>query len=320
MIYAPVLIPTLNRYEHLKQCLESLSRCTWADKTEVYVALDYPPQDKWDVYAPGWEICRDWLRSVGDMGFKKLHVIEREENYGTWRPGDKGNGECLRNYISNYYDRYIYTEDDNVFSPNFLEFMDKGLEKFEDDENVYSLIGFRWYFPIKTDGNTYMRITTDFTPWGTGYWVKKKDSINQKWFKKQLILRNVVRLYRQYGPGIVGSLFEFARSEHRNDIIIDMHIRAYLMITGKHVLVPTESLVKNIGCDGTGGMPVSNEDMQALYDSTPMSYDSHFEYIGTGYEDYEYNNNLYLSEREWQGKRFFNKRLIKKIIKYISSR
>lgn len=24
MIYAPVLIPTLNRYEHLKQCLESL--------------------------------------------------------------------------------------------------------------------------------------------------------------------------------------------------------------------------------------------------------------------------------------------------------
>ena len=44
--FAPVLIPTLNRYEHFKRCLESLERCTWAEKTDVYVALDFPPSDK----------------------------------------------------------------------------------------------------------------------------------------------------------------------------------------------------------------------------------------------------------------------------------
>ena len=47
MLYAPVVIPTLNRFEHFKQCLESLERCNNADKTEVYVALDYPPSDKY---------------------------------------------------------------------------------------------------------------------------------------------------------------------------------------------------------------------------------------------------------------------------------
>lgn len=38
MTHAPVGIVTPNRYEHFKQCLESLERCTGADKTEVHVA------------------------------------------------------------------------------------------------------------------------------------------------------------------------------------------------------------------------------------------------------------------------------------------
>ncbi len=45
--YAPVLIPTLNRYEHFKRCLESLELCTGADKTDVYVGLDFPPSEKY---------------------------------------------------------------------------------------------------------------------------------------------------------------------------------------------------------------------------------------------------------------------------------
>lgn len=319
MIYAPVVIPTLNRYEHLKQCLESLSRCTWADKTEVYVALDYPPQDKWDKYAPGWEKNRDWLRSVGDMGFKKLHLIERTENYGTWMPGDKGNGKYLVEEISKQYDRYIYSEDDNVFSPNFLEYMDKGLEKFEDDEKVDSLIGFRWYFPIKTNGNTFMRISTDYTPWGVGYWIKKKPKLNSQWFRNELSLSKLLKLYKKWGAGTVGSWLGFASSKREDEIMVDMHFKAYVMITDKQVIVPTVSLVKNIGLDGSGNMPQNNEEMQSYYDSTPMSAEEHFDFIGTGYENFEYNNQLYLKEREWRTKWFYHKRLVKKIAGYILS-
>ena len=47
MIYSPVIITTLNRHEHFRQCLESLERCTDADKTNVYVALDYPPSERY---------------------------------------------------------------------------------------------------------------------------------------------------------------------------------------------------------------------------------------------------------------------------------
>ena len=38
----PVLVSTLCRAEHFERCLESLAANTWALRTPVYVALDYP--------------------------------------------------------------------------------------------------------------------------------------------------------------------------------------------------------------------------------------------------------------------------------------
>ena len=47
MSYAPVLITTCNRYEHLKRCVESLSKCTLASETDLIISVDYPPSDKY---------------------------------------------------------------------------------------------------------------------------------------------------------------------------------------------------------------------------------------------------------------------------------
>lgn len=52
MNYAPVIIPTLNRYDHFIKCLESLEKCSGAEYTEVFVALDFPPSNK---YIEGWK-------------------------------------------------------------------------------------------------------------------------------------------------------------------------------------------------------------------------------------------------------------------------
>ena len=51
MKYAPIYIPTLNRFGHLKKCLESLMANSWASKTDVFIALDFPPSEK---YKEGW--------------------------------------------------------------------------------------------------------------------------------------------------------------------------------------------------------------------------------------------------------------------------
>ena len=45
MKYAPVIIPTLCRYEHFVRCVESLKKNTWAKYTDIYIGLDYPKKD-----------------------------------------------------------------------------------------------------------------------------------------------------------------------------------------------------------------------------------------------------------------------------------
>ncbi len=318
MKYAPVLIPTLNRYDHFRKCIESLSRCTWADQTEVYVALDYPPSEK---YVEGWNKNKEFLENCGDLGFKKLHVIERDHNYGIWHDGDEGNLGCLVSDVDKRYDCYILTEDDNVFSPNFLEFMNKGLERFEDDEKVLCLCAFRWFFPIKNNGNTYFRSGVSNTPWGVGYWTKKQKAIpdlNYKWFRSQLTISNLIKVYKNSGPGFMNAFIEFSNADPRHAMPTDAHIGIYMALTGMHQIIPMESLVRNIGLDGSGvSMPKNNTEMERLYDSIPTSQDEHFEFLGSGYEFFEENQEIYRKARNYQSKKYYFVHFFRKLVRLV---
>ena len=113
MIYAPVIIPTLNRYEHFCKCLESLEVCTGAEYTDVYIALDYPPSDK---YVDGWKKVDAFLQEKEkNNNFKSLIVYRRKENYFF---SDKGNLKTAIEDLPRTVERFIYSEDDNIFSPN----------------------------------------------------------------------------------------------------------------------------------------------------------------------------------------------------------
>ena len=58
MIYAPVAVWTLNRYEHLRCCIDSLKKNKYAIDTEVYISLDFPPSEG---YQEGYDKVRAYL-------------------------------------------------------------------------------------------------------------------------------------------------------------------------------------------------------------------------------------------------------------------
>jgi len=81
-------IPTLNRIEHFSRCLDSLEGCTGADKTDVFIGLDYPPTDE---YVEGWKkICEYLKNKEKNNGFKSLTVVRRSYNYGITGAGSNG--------------------------------------------------------------------------------------------------------------------------------------------------------------------------------------------------------------------------------------
>lgn len=290
MIYAPVLIPTVNRYQHFKDCIESLSRCTWADKTDVYVAVDYPPSEK---YWEGYKQIKDYLDNCGDLGFKSLNVKYRETNYFYT---EKGNLGALIDEVEINYDRYIVSEDDNIFSPNFLVYIDKGLEKFKNDNSVFAINGYRHFYPIKYGNNTFYRQNVDFSAWGYGIWKDRTDSIewfcNDNGFYKTFSFSKAKKMFKNGTNRFCGYLH--LATKRKKEMITDNLLSIYMAIHDMDVVMPTISMVRNQGWDDSGiHCPTSDKELAEKHLKQEISYDVNFEYIGSGFEYYDENKKIY---------------------------
>lgn len=256
MKYAPLYITTLCRYKHFYNCVESLKRNSWASNTDVFIGFDYPPSEK---YRSGWEKIKEYLNTSDFSMFASFTVLEREKNYGS-----SANSRATREYmLSLGYDRWIYVEDDLEFSPNFLEYIDKCLDYYEDDPEVVGVTGYS--YPVEwnvSDGATCFKQKFNASVWGTGHWVEKRkpvaDFLRNQGLKKSLekVLKN--RLYED--------MIDTAKIEYFNEAFSlvhylkknwmrttsDMGVRAYLAVENKYYITPIISKVRNRGFDGSG--------------------------------------------------------------------
>lgn len=314
MIYAPVIIPTLNRFEHFKICLESLEQCTGADKTDVFIGLDYPPSEK---YKEGWEKIDNYLQGKEKQNhFNKLIVIRRDKNYGI--QGEESNFNCLTREIFKINDRVIFSEDDNVFSPNFLDYINKGLEKFKDDQSVLAINGYRHFYPIKKDSNTFIRQNVDFSAWGYGVWrdrFKTWSSLDKNYFKNFLSLKKIFQIKRENGNHRAFNFWSYALSKEKIHMS-DSPLSIYAKLENMDIIMPSEvSLVRNIGWDGSG-VHCQRKDLQINHTNQPISDKSTFEFIGTGFENYERNMEIFKTYSYVKiSNRLFWKRFLKCLIK-----
>ena len=254
MIYAPVIITTLCRYKHLKKGLDSLAVNPWAKYTDVYIALDFPPSEK---YREGYERTRDMLRSYAGEAFKSFNVIARESNYGPSR----NFRALIESIVDLGYDRWIQAEDDIEFSPNFIEYMDKCLEYFEDDDSVLSVCGYS--YPL--DWNTTERSTAfltqaTYSAWGTGEWRRKEEVARKDLTENQYLMKS---RRRAFDDGVVDRMIAGRRAEYVAYVTLgaggsgmestaDVACGPYLMLSGKSVVVPCVTKTRNNGFDNTG--------------------------------------------------------------------
>ena len=269
LIYAPVLIPTLNRYDHFVRCLESLEECTGAEKTDVYVALDYPPSEH---YREGWKRIDAYLHEKeNNNGFNHLIVYRRETNYFF---SGKGNLTTAIKDLPECIDRYIISEDDNIFSPNFLEYVNDGLEKFENDPNCLAVCGYN-YQGVKLNGYNYnCYLSREYSAWGVGSWKKKREKLEYIFkidYAKFIMSKweNIWKLYKNE-PRLLNTIL---LNLDCGKIFGDTMLVSYQYLNNKYSLFPKTSKIRNMGFDGTGTsiFEVDNSYMSQIIDS-----ESHF--------------------------------------------
>ncbi len=262
MIYAPVIIPTLNRIEHLKRCIESLKNNNFAIFTELYIALDYPPSDR---YVEGYNRVRAYLEE-GIEGFKEVHLIIRDKNYGPIL-----NGRDLERIILEKYDRYIFTEDDNEFSPCFLEYMDTGLERYENDHDIIAICADRTTFS-DYDTSADLVKATYFSAYGYGTWKSKIEdinrTINREYIESICCSRSKMRRLRENDIRTVSFLAStllrkepIYQTETGEVPLIDTSYMIYACAEQKYSIFCPKTMVRNWGYDGSGANCVEDRPM-----------------------------------------------------------
>ena len=156
MKLAPVILFTYNRPNHIKRNIESLLKNKEAGQSDLFVFSDAPKkeEDKLKV-----EQVREYLSTITQ--FQSVTIVKREFNYGLGKNIIDGVTEIVATY-----GKVIVLEDDLVVSPYFLEYMNEGLELYENDDSVISIHGY--VYPVKEKlPETFFLKGADCLGWGT---------------------------------------------------------------------------------------------------------------------------------------------------------
>lgn len=267
--YAPVLVTTLNRYGHFKRCIESLSKCTHAEKTELVIGVDYPPSEK---YKEGWKQICEFVPNI--KGFKKVTVFYRETNFGAGP-----NNVALKKYAREQYNSFIFTEDDNEFSPNFLDYMNKALAAFEDNPKVFGICGYN-YAQIDMAGyEKEYYYSHEMSAWGWGSWFNDKcdkiqTEIRTPGYLMKLIKNVPFKTFISNGAKRCKLLYEVGKG-----FTGDGYYTYYEWNNDMYCVFPTLSLVRNIGHDGSGAHcnPIENDIFATQTIDDKKTFDSNFD-------------------------------------------
>lgn len=154
---APVVLFCYKRPEILKQTVDALKRNYLAKDSELFIFSDGAKKDE-DISVI--TAVRDYLKTI--TGFKKVIIREAAQNRGLATSIVEGVTEII-----NKYNKVIVLEDDLVTSPNFLNYMNEGLDYFQSNPKIFSITGFS--IPMKglNEDSIYLTQRANSCGWGT---------------------------------------------------------------------------------------------------------------------------------------------------------
>ena len=235
----PVFISVYDRPKHFSKCINSLLRNVGASETTVYISSDGPKCEKSEIYV---NEVRKVISSI--TGFKELNVQA---------PKDNTNGVIAHEFLTEIKRKFgavIATEDDNIFGRYALKYYNDGLKYFWNDDSVHYVCGYT-YPGLKFKEQRYILVRS-FSAWGIGLWDHK--DIRQFSDHKK-IAQEILSDWDYYSkvnstfPNIPPMLIPMAEGRIKaNDIVRS----AKLVACDAKSIFPTNSVVENIGRDGSG--------------------------------------------------------------------
>lgn len=239
MELAPVAVFVYNRPAHTRKVLAALQQNDLASKSDLFIFADGL---KVPAHASGVKEVREIISSVA--GFRSVHVVERESNYGCARSITSGISSLLETHS-----RIIVVEDDVVVAPYFLKYINEALALYQDQEEVCCVHGYM--YPVQASlPETFFVKGADI--WGWGTW-KRAWALYEYDAAKLLRQLKEQKLTREFDFDGCFGFTRMLEDQARGKLDTwDVQWYASAFLNGKLTLYPSVSLVKNIGFDSSG--------------------------------------------------------------------
>ncbi|HEE9033205.1 MULTISPECIES: glycosyltransferase [Bacillus cereus group] len=241
---APVIIFVYNRPEHTIKTIEALSENELARESDVFIFSDAA---KNEASFEKVKAVRDYIDTIEEKKyFKSLTIKKAQENKGLAKSVMNGVSEII-----NKYGKVIVLEDDLITTPDFLAYMNEGLNYYDALEKVWSISGYN--IPIRFPKSYKSDIYYSYRgcSWGWATWKNRWDQVD--WDVKDYIeFKKNRRLRNQFNRG--GRDMSNMLDAQMEGKIDSWAIRWCYTQSKKNMFTvyPVKSRVRNIGLDGSG--------------------------------------------------------------------
>jgi hypothetical protein len=245
MTRAPIAVFVYDRPQHTAETLRTLGRNHLIEESAVYIFADGPKLGADVATLDRIAAVRSIAKAFEASGH--VTIVERDENLGLARSIIAGVSAVVHER-----GRVIVLEDDIVTSPWFLTFMNDALAVYEDEPRVMSVSGYM--YPVDTsdvEHSELLFLRHGISCWGWGTW-------DRAWAQFEpdanLLMREVRRANRKdFNWGGAFDYFSMLQG-YIDGTNNSWGVRWYASVfrSGGYGIFPVNSLVRNIGWDGSG--------------------------------------------------------------------
>lgn len=255
--FAPIALFVYNRPQHTERTIKFLKQNELATESRLFIFSDGAKTSKEE----------DKVKEVRELikatdGFKSVEIIESKENLGLANSIIAG---VTR--LTNTYQQVIVFEDDLISSPYTLTYFNEALNIYRNEEKVMHIGAYM--YPLKNEAIAESFFYRAATSWGWATWARawqhfepNIDTLMQQFDTKKktaFAIDNSMNFWKQ--------MKDFKRGKNNSWAI---RWYASIFLKGALTLNPSQSLVNNIGHDGTGIHSGMNDIYNVIINPRPI--------------------------------------------------
>lgn len=257
--FAPIALFVYNRPEHTRRTIKFLKQNLLAEESRLFIFSDASKNESSQLLV---EEVREIIRSVD--GFLEVQIIERKSNLGLADSIIDGVSRLVKEY-----GKVIVFEDDLISSSYTLQYFNDALNRYQNEDKVMHVGAYMYALNDESLPETFFYRAA--TSWGWATW-------DRAWMNFEPDIDQLISQFnteKKHQFSIEGTMnfwkqIEEFKSGKNNSWAIRWY--ASIFLKGGLTLNPSQSLINNIGHDGTGIHSGLNDIYNVVINPQPIHF------------------------------------------------